>query len=93
VAHADMHGRPPIVPDGFPEGDWLLKKATELAIKDNAPSPILLGRHLVELGMKPGKQFGQLLDQCYEAQLDGAFTDLDSGKNYLKQLIESTPIQ
>ncbi|MGC6425159.1 MAG: CCA tRNA nucleotidyltransferase [Lentimonas sp.] len=93
VAHADMHGRPPIVPDGFPEGDWLLQKAAELAIKDNAPSPILLGRHLVELGMKPGKQFGLLLDQCYEAQLDGAFTDLDSGKNYLKQLIESTPIQ
>ena len=89
VAHADKNGRPPIVSDGFPEGDWLLQKAEELAIKDNAPLPILSGRHLVELGIKPGKQFGKILDQCYEAQLDGAFTDLDSGKIYLETIIHS----
>ncbi|MGJ8641423.1 MAG: CCA tRNA nucleotidyltransferase [Opitutaceae bacterium] len=90
VAHADKNGRPPIVCDGFPEGDWLLNKAANLAIKDNAPKPILLGRHLVELDVKPGPQFGKLLDHCYEAQLDGVFTDLDTGKEFLKKLIQTS---
>ncbi|MEN8661755.1 MAG: CCA tRNA nucleotidyltransferase [Lentimonas sp.] len=89
VAHADKNGRPPIVCDGFPEGDWLLSKAAKLAVQDNAPAPILLGRHMIELGVRPGKQFGKILDLCYEAQLDGAFTDIESGKLYLKKLVES----
>lgn len=95
VAHADTHGRPPIVPYGFPEGEWLLNKAAELAIQDNAPKPLLLGRHLVELNVKPGKHFGKILDRCYEAQLDGAFTDIDAAKLYLKQMVENefTPNQ
>ncbi|HAV12079.1 MAG TPA: polynucleotide adenylyltransferase, partial [Opitutae bacterium] len=89
VAHADKNGRPPIVSDGFPEGEWLLNKAAELAVEDNAPKPILLGRHLVELDIKPGRQFGKILDHCYEAQLDGVFTDLETGKLFLKQTVES----
>ncbi len=87
VAHADKNGRPPIVPDGFPEGEWLLSKAAELAIKDNAPTPILLGRHLVALGVQPGPHFGKILDRCYEAQLDGVFTDLESGKAHLQAIL------
>jgi tRNA nucleotidyltransferase (CCA-adding enzyme) len=88
VAHADKNGRPPIQPDGFPEGKWLLDKTTELAVQDNAPKPILLGRHLIELGIKPGPHFGQLLDRAYEAQLDGAFSDEASGRDYLKRQLD-----
>lgn len=87
VAQADKHGRPPIPPDDFPEGKWLLERAAELAIQDNAPKPILLGRHLIELDIKPGPHFGKILDRAYEAQLDGAFEDEDSGRNYLKKLV------
>lgn len=86
VAYADKCGRPPIQVDGFPEGEWLLDRAGELAIKDNAPKPILLGRHLIELGIKPGIHFGPILDRCYEAQLDGAFTDETGGKEYLNKI-------
>ncbi|MEM8866915.1 MAG: HD domain-containing protein [Verrucomicrobiota bacterium] len=86
VAFADKSGRPPIVMDGFPEGEWLLKKANELTIENSAPQPILQGRHLMELGEKPGKHFGQILDHCYEAQLDGLFTNLEDGIAYLKDL-------
>lgn len=89
VAHADKNGRPPIVSDGFPEGKWLLDKAEELAIQDSAPTPLLLGRHMIELGVKPGPHFGKTLDQCYEAQLDGAFTNVEDGKLYLQNLISN----
>jgi tRNA nucleotidyltransferase (CCA-adding enzyme) len=87
VAHADKYGRPPIQPDGFPEGEWLLKKTKALAIQDNAPKPILLGRHLVELDIKPGPHFGKILDRAYEAQLDGAFDNEADGRDYLKNLV------
>ncbi len=89
VAFADKSGRPPIVVDDFPEGEWLLKKATELAIEDSAPKPLMLGRHLVELGIKPGPQFGKMLDRCYEAQMEGEFTDIESGRIYLKSIVET----
>lgn len=87
VAHADKYGRPPIRPDGFPEGEWLLQKTKALAIEDNAPKPILLGRHLLELDIKPGPHFGKILDRAYQAQLDGAFKTEDEGRDYLKTLI------
>lgn len=91
VAFADKSGRPPMEVDDFPEGDWLLEKAKELEIADNAPKPILQGRHLIELGEKPGPRFGQILDQAYEAQLEGRFADERSGVRYLKSLIRKNP--
>lgn len=87
VAFADKGGRPPIEIDDFPEGAWLLKKAAELAIEDSAPKPLMLGRHLVKLGVKPGPHFGKILDRCYEAQLEGTFTDVESGLNYLRSIV------
>ena len=86
VAAADIAGRPPRQ-DEFPEGPWLLQRAEELKIKDSEPKPILLGRHLIERGMKPGAEFGPLLEKCFDAQLEGTFTDLDSGLVYLNNLI------
>ena len=49
----------------------------------------MLGRHLVELGVKPGPHFGKTLDRCYEAQLEGEFTDIESGRIYLKSIVEA----
>lgn len=87
VAHADKNGRPPLKSDDYPEGQWLLEKTAALAIQDNAPKPILLGRHLIELDIKPGPKFGKILDRAYEAQLDGAFIDEPTGRDYLKKLV------
>lgn len=88
VAHADKNGRPPLRPDGDPEGRWLLEKTEALAIQDNAPKPILLGRHLVELNIKPGPQFGKILDRAYQEQLDGTFCDEASGRHFLRTLVQ-----
>ena len=87
VAHADKDGRPPLKIADFPEGPWLIERAEALQVKENVPQPIMRGIHLVELGMKPGKVFGTLLQACYEAQLDGKFNDEASGLKFLKQML------
>jgi tRNA nucleotidyltransferase (CCA-adding enzyme) len=76
-----------VVVTDFPEGDWLLGRAEALSVQDNAPKPMLLGRHMIALGAQPGKHFGALLDRCYEAQLDGLFRDEVEGLRYLQKLL------
>jgi tRNA nucleotidyltransferase (CCA-adding enzyme) len=44
-----------------------------LDVQASAPQAILMGRHLIELGMEPGRDFGVILDAAYEAQLEGKF--------------------
>ena len=87
VAKADIEGRPPRQ-DDFPEGPWLLDRAEELKVKDSEPKPIVLGRHLVDRGLQPGPSFGPILEQCFEAQLDGAFDNESNGLAYLDNLLE-----
>lgn len=84
VARADHAGRPPKVFDGFPAGEWLLSRAKQLDVAHQAPVPILMGRHLLELGVPAGPEMGRLLDECYEAQLDGEFATLEEGLMFAK---------
>jgi tRNA nucleotidyltransferase (CCA-adding enzyme) len=78
VAAADDAGRPP-----FPSNPepllWLAEQAKRLEVEDSAPKPIVMGRDLVARGMKPGPEMGRVLAELYEAQLDGRFSDLESG--------------
>ena len=76
VMTADSMGRPPR-PAETPENvTALLARARELEVREKPPVPILLGRHLLGMGMEPGPRMGILLDNAYEAQLEGLFTDL-----------------
>jgi len=87
VARHDDAGRPPRPFEGFPPGLWLIQRAEALAAADAAPRPIVLGRHLIELGMKPGPAFTPLLERCFQAQLDGEFGDLEGGLAWLRRRI------
>ena len=51
------------------------------------PAPILLGRHLLELGMKPGPRVGEILKAVYEQQMDGTVTNLDQAIAAARQLL------
>ena len=53
-------------------------------MENSAPRPLVLGRHLVALGHKPGPDFKPILDAAFEAQLDGAFTDEAGGLAWLR---------
>tara|TARA_B100001093_G_scaffold115295_1_gene107702 strand:- start:56 stop:1450 length:1395 start_codon:yes stop_codon:yes gene_type:complete len=86
VAAADISGRPPRK-DDFPEGPWLLKRAKELKVSDSEPEPIILGRHLIDRGMNPSPKFGPILEECFEAQLDGKFIELKDGLDFLSQIL------
>jgi tRNA nucleotidyltransferase (CCA-adding enzyme) len=84
VARADHAGRPPKQFDGFPAGEWLLARARQLEVDRQTPPPIIMGRHLLEFGIQPGPDMGRMLDDCYEAQLDGVFATLEEGLIYAK---------
>ena len=82
---ADAMGRPPL-----PYGDILERVARleahagALSLEASAPRPIILGRHLVALGRRPGPGFKPVLDAAFEAQLDGAFSDEAGGLSWLR---------
>jgi tRNA nucleotidyltransferase (CCA-adding enzyme) len=84
VCAADSEGRPPLPADPEPL-EWLAREAERLQVLDSMPKPILQGRDLIALGMKPGTRFGTVLKKCFEAQLDGAFSDHDGAAAYLEK--------
>jgi tRNA nucleotidyltransferase (CCA-adding enzyme) len=57
----------------YPAGEWLITKAKELNVLNKGPKQILQGRHLIANGLKAGKTFKDILEQAYQAQLEGAF--------------------
>ena len=89
VARADMQGSPPRIRDHKAVSKWLLERADDLAIKEAAPKPIVLGRHLIEFGVEPGPRFKAILDQCFQAQIDGVFDKLRDGKAFAKELLSN----
>jgi tRNA nucleotidyltransferase (CCA-adding enzyme) len=83
VMTADSMGRPPR-PAVEPENvKMLLARAHELEIRKQPPRPILLGRHLIEIGLPPGEPFGNILDKAFDAQVEGAFGDLAGAFRWL----------
>jgi tRNA nucleotidyltransferase (CCA-adding enzyme) len=85
VMTADAFGRPPR-PQQVPQVVTALEaKASELQVQSSAPKPILLGRHLLELGMMPGPEMGVLLKQAYDAQLEGQFFTLEEALRWINQ--------
>jgi tRNA nucleotidyltransferase (CCA-adding enzyme) len=68
-----------------PQGVWLAERAAVLQLKDSAPKRVVLGRHLIAMGHKPAGWFSQVLDEAFEAQLDGAFGDEAGGLVWLTE--------
>jgi tRNA nucleotidyltransferase (CCA-adding enzyme) len=83
---ADRKGRPPLWPgEASPQGLWLAERAQALQLADSAPKRIVLGRHLIAMGHKPAGWFSQVLDEAFEAQLDGVFGDEAGGLAWLTE--------
>lgn len=82
---ADHMGRPPKPAVTPPTVLALQAMAEKLKLEQSAPKPILLGRHLIESGLRPGTEFGEILQEAFEAQLEGAYENLDGALQWLKQ--------
>jgi tRNA nucleotidyltransferase (CCA-adding enzyme) len=94
VARADSLGRNP---EWLPKEkwfkaeaqEWFINRVRELKVEKEAPKPILMGRHLIDLGLKPSAQFKKILDAVYEKQLDGQIAELSAAIEEAKNLIET----
>jgi tRNA nucleotidyltransferase (CCA-adding enzyme) len=79
--------RPPSRPFDCSAMDWFLERARALGVEHRPPAPILLGRHLLELGMNPGPRVGEILKAVYEKQMDGSVTTLEQAIGEAKRLL------
>jgi tRNA nucleotidyltransferase (CCA-adding enzyme) len=57
--------------------EWFIERSRELEVEQHPPDPLLLGRHLLELGIEPGPRMGEITRAVYEMQLDGRVRNLD----------------
>ena len=69
--------------------EWFIERARELEVASQAPAPILLGRHLLEMGLQPGPRIGEITKAVYEMQLDGRVRDLPAAKEAAKEMIST----
>lgn len=86
LALADFRGR--AADDALgpcPSVEWLLERAASLGVLENPPRPLLQGRDVQTLGVKPGPTMGELLKDAFEAQLDGEFADLPSAISWAQR--------
>jgi tRNA nucleotidyltransferase (CCA-adding enzyme) len=77
VARADHLGRTTdeALARRFPAGDEFLAKARALAVEQQPPRDVVLGRHLIARGMTPGAEFGRILERCRELQDETGWDD------------------
>jgi len=71
VCLADCKGR--TIPDKKKCDDaisWVLEKAREMNISEEGLKPLIQGRDLINLGLKPSKEFKDILDFALNLQID-----------------------
>lgn len=86
-ARADCHGRTGTF--DCSAMDWFIERARALGVEHKPPPPLLLGRHLIEMGVTPGPGMGEILRAIYEQQLDGGVTTLDEARARAGTLLRS----
>jgi len=68
VARADCLGRtgdfPPVAME------WFIDEVRKLSVERQGPIPLLKGRDILDLGVKPGPEVGRVLKEVFEQQLD-----------------------
>ena len=67
--------------------DWFIARARALGVQHAPPAPLLLGRHLLAIGLPPGPRVGEILRQVYERQLDGEIRDVEAALEEAKRIL------
>ena len=66
--------------------DWFETNLRRLNVFDGPSAPLLLGRHLLEMGMAPGPRIGEIVKAVYLAQLAGEVETLDEARSWVAGL-------
>jgi len=85
---ADCHGRTGTF--DCSAMDWFIERARTLGVEHKPPTPILLGRHLIKLGVTPGPRMGEILRTVYELQLDGSVATLEDAIREAESYLQET---
>ena len=73
--------------NGFTDNyEFLQKKAVEFAAEPLIPPPLVSGKDLIKLGLKPGPRFKEILEAIQTEQLEGRILDREPAMDYLKRL-------
>ena len=67
----------------------LWKVASEYDLLEAAPQAYLTGKMLMDLGVKPGKQMGEIIKQSFELQLDGEIKNADEAVAWARSAIST----
>jgi tRNA nucleotidyltransferase (CCA-adding enzyme) len=67
--------------------EWFIARARELDVQEQAPAPLLMGRHLLEMGLRPSPRIGEITRAVYEMQLDGRISSLEEAKAAAQSMI------
>lgn len=77
---------------GFTEPDeitrWVFNKLDELNINAETIEPLLQGRDLIAIGIKPGPEMGKVLERMYNYQLDGEFASREEGLKFCRKKLK-----
>jgi tRNA nucleotidyltransferase (CCA-adding enzyme) len=92
VARADSLGRnAPWVPRekwyGAEAQEWFIARARELEVERRPPAPLLMGRHLLEMGLRPSPLVGRVARAVYEMQLDGRVRTLEEAREAARAVL------
>ena len=72
-----------------PVSEWILSRRDECLLSEAKPKPMILGRHLIDLGMKPGKEIGLITKEFYNKQLKKEFSNKKDAFKKLKEYLSN----
>jgi tRNA nucleotidyltransferase (CCA-adding enzyme) len=88
VARSDALGRTGAARNAAAQ-EWFISRVRELGLEGGPPAPLLLGRHVLELGIPPGPAVGRVTKAVYELQLDGRVRTLEEAIAAARELVAS----
>jgi len=87
VMDADKNGRPPLPKGRAVAVDNILIAAKEISLEKQPPTPWVLGRDLIELGMTPSVEMGKLLKTLFDKQINDKLKNKEEAINFAKKKI------
>lgn len=87
VIEADHNGRGSDMHRDATGSRDLLELAKEIKVENKQYEYILMGRHLIEAGLNPSVEFGDILRSSYEVQENGGFSEIVGAKEWLRKYL------
>ena len=91
INKADTFGRTTIeaLNKEAPQYEWIVNKFNDLKLSNKKIEPLIKGIDLINLGYKPNKEFKEILNSCYDYQIDNNVEKKEDVIAYLNQILES----